>query len=117
MALIDGDGEPHILIKMSTNQKDGTLFREAFKVPELQFFHSTFNLMVNEKTDPIRQEKNIRKHFADEKDTLLITKKREGSTALHITLSLRESITLAPQTVHYIYEYLTYFQTHTQQAS
>ncbi|MEZ8382518.1 hypothetical protein AB6C98_02185 [Vibrio splendidus] len=117
MELIDGDGKPHILIKMSTNQKDGALFREAFKVPELQFFHSTFNLMVNGKTDPTRQKKNIRERFADEKDTILITKKDEGSTELHITLSLRESITLAPQTVHYIYEYLAYFQTHTQQES
>jgi integrase len=114
MTLIDGDETPQILIKMSTNQKDGTLFREAFKVPELQFFQASFNLMVNGKTDPTRQEKNIREHFADEKDSVLITKKREGSTELHITLSLRESITLAPQTMHYIYEYLTYFQTHNK---
>lgn len=113
MTLIEGDGSPQILIQMSTNQRDGTLFREAFKVPELQFFHATFNLIVNGKTDPTRQENNIRHHFADEQDTILVTKKGEGSTELHITLSPKENITLAPQTMHSIYEYLAYFQTHS----
>ncbi len=115
MALIDDDGKPHIFVKMSTNQKDGALFRDAFKVPELQFFHATFNLRVNEKTDPTRQKNNIREGFADEKDTILVTKQHGGSTELHITLSPRNNITLAPQTMHDIYEYLTYFQTHTPQ--
>ncbi|MCY9826472.1 hypothetical protein [Vibrio chagasii] len=114
MTLIEGDGSPKILIQMSTNQRDGALFRDAFKVPELQFFHATFHLIVNGKTDPTRQENNIREHFTDEQDTVLVTKKCEGSTELHITLSPRESITLAPQTMHSIYEYLAYFQTHSK---
>ncbi|WP_413111957.1 hypothetical protein [Thaumasiovibrio sp. DFM-14] len=113
MELVDNDGQPYILVKMSTNQKDGALFRDAFKVPELQFFHATFKLMVNRKTDPTRQKTNIRECFADEKDTILVTKKRGGSTEFHIILSPQDNITLAPKTMHYIYEYLTYFQTHT----
>lgn len=113
MALIDGDEYPQIVIKMGTNQRDGILFREAFKTPELQCFQATFHLMANRKTAPTRQDNNIREHFADEKDTVNITKKNKGKTELHITLSLREGITLARQTVHHIYEYLIYFQRHS----
>ncbi|MDV7106007.1 hypothetical protein R3X26_16490 [Vibrio sp. TH_r3] len=113
MEWVDDNETPHILIKMTTNQRDGTLFRHAFKIPELQFFHATFTLVVNGKTDPSRQETNIRQHFADKKDTIIITKKNKGGTELHITLSPLETITLAKQTVHHIYEYLAYFQTHT----
>ncbi|MCL9775496.1 site-specific integrase [Vibrio methylphosphonaticus] len=113
LELIDSDGKPQIFIKMSTNQRDGSLFREAFKTPELQCFQATFHLMANGNTTPTRQENSIREHFADEKDTVIVTKKNKGKTDLHITLSLRDNLTLAPQTVHHIYEYLIYFQRHT----